>query len=212
MRIPEVEVKSGSSCTLRGRPQTSLQAHHLVVRAHAAAHGHCEGYKHRLGNHIPQNKELKSYSVYFFVISLLIYIYIYIHTHTQSFKKKVMLFKNYLMLIKAELIWSQSQKQKYCETFEYTLKSNLFLWCSRNNSNIIFYYQCWTLLGCCVVCVCIYCHVKKLGHPIEFHGFLYQEMIKKWSGPWKDNLVIQFGNKDSDEQYHMTYYTVSLFI
>ncbi len=32
--------------------------------------------------------------------------------------------------------------------------------------------------------------MNKLGHPIEFHGFLYQEIIK--SGPWK---VLKFGNK-----------------
>ncbi len=39
-------------------------------------------------------------------------------------------------------------------------------------------------------------HVKKLGHPIEL------------SGPRK---VLKFGNKASDEQYHMAYHTVSLF-
>ncbi len=26
----------------------------------------------------------------------------------------------------------------------------------------------------------MYSHVKKLGHPIEFHGFLYQDIIKNY--------------------------------
>ncbi len=55
--------------------------------------------------------------------------------------------------------------------------------------------------------------MKKKGQPIEFHGFLYHDKIiiiqKKTSGPWQD---LNLENKTSDEQQHMTYHTVSLFI
>lgn len=47
MRVPEAEMKSGTSGALRGRPQTSLHAHHLTIGAHAAAHGYCEKHNRR---------------------------------------------------------------------------------------------------------------------------------------------------------------------
>jgi len=47
----------------------------------------------------------------------------------------------------------------------------------------------------------IYSHMKKKGHPSEFHGFPYQDIIKKLSGPWQ---ILKFEKKNSYEKKHMT--------
>jgi len=44
--------------------------------------------------------------------------------------------------------------------------------------------------------VYIYSHVKPKGHPIlwskPFYGFIYQDVIKKSSGPWKVLKLIDY--------------------